>query len=154
MLVFAGIFRVFWYIFCFRSAMLKKIKNGVFGKCLRVVLIGYFLLNSINISASLDGIIANNTESHCLIGKTCHILKKLLKPDTLLEELEDYETSKTKTDKSTKGFQLADYLVPVYTALPCNYSINEGDKKTHNYNLVISPSFYTKIHLPPPEFIL
>lgn len=129
-------------------------KNSILGKCLRVLLIGYFLMSSINISGSLGGIIANNSEKHCLVGKTCQMLKKLFKCDTMLEELDDYETSKTKADKNCKGLQLTDYLIPIYTGLPYNYSVSVEDNKAFDYDLAIPLNFYSKIHLPPPEVIL
>lgn len=133
--------------------MLKKIKNSIIGKCLQVLLIGYFLLNSINMPNSLGSYIEKNAELHCIKGKTCQVLKMLFKWGGVPEELEDYEICKTKTDKSGKGIQLLEYLVPINTSLPyINYMIN--DRACYNHDLGIPVNSYNKIYLPPPEAIL
>ena len=133
--------------------MLKKLKDSIIVKCLRVLLIGYFLLNSINIPNSFGRFIDRNAELHCIKGKTCQVLKKLFKYDGISEEREDYETCKTKTDKSGKGIKLLEYLVPVNTALPYICNIVNGPE-CYGHNLATPNNSYNKIHLPPPEAIL
>lgn len=119
-----------------------------------MLLIGYFLMSSINIPNSFGGLIDKNAERHCIIGKTCQVLKKIFKCDGMPEELDDYETCKTKTDKSSKGLQLLEYLVPINTSLPHINSYAIKNSKGYGHDLAIPVNSYSKIHLPPPESII
>jgi len=111
-------------------------------------------LSSVNISNSFGSYINKNAELQCLKGKTCQILKKLFDSDGMPEELDDYESCKTKTDKSGKGLQLLEYLVPIHTSLPNTYSQRLTYNEVYGHDLATPLNSYSKIHLPPPEAIL
>ncbi|HEX8015533.1 MAG TPA: hypothetical protein VF465_09895 [Flavobacterium sp.] len=132
--------------------MLSRIKNSILCKCLQVLLIGYFLISSINISNSFGRIIADNAETNTVRGITCNFLKKIFNCDSISEELDDYETKETKNTKLAKGIPSLDYLVPLNTSLTVLYF--QISAKTKNYvdNQIFSFGFHGKIHLPPPRF--
>ena len=98
--------------------MLNKIKNSLLCKCLQALLIGYFLLSSINVSGTFSRIIKENAETHSVKGIACNLLKKIFKCDGIPEELDDYETKDTKTTKLAKGIVVLEYLVPVDASVP------------------------------------
>lgn len=134
--------------------MLSKIKNSFLCKCLQVLLIGYFLMSSINISNSFFRLINDNAKEHSVKGITCNFLKKIFKCDGIPEERDDYETKETKTAKLAKGMFLLDYLVPLDTSVPGLYlQINSGGK---NYvdNSTFLLGFHGKIDSPPPRIII
>ncbi|KQO21628.1 hypothetical protein ASF10_12825 [Flavobacterium sp. Leaf82] len=134
--------------------MLNKIKNSLFCKCLQVLLIGYFLMSSINISSSVSRIINDNSETHSVKGITCNLLKKIFKCDGIPEELDDYQTKDTKTAKLAKGSFLLDYLIPHHASITPLYFLISSKGKNHIGNPVFSFGFYGKIHLRPPRTIL
>ena len=134
--------------------MLNKIKNSLLCKYLQVLLIGYFLMSSINISHTFDRIINNNSELHSVKGMTCNFLKKLFKCDAITEELDDYKTKETKAPKLAKGSPPLDYLIPLDTSLPSLYFQKESKRKRYIDNPMFSFGFYGKIHLPPPQNIV
>lgn len=134
--------------------MLNKIKNSFLCKCLQALLIGYFLMSSINISSSFSQIINNNTEVDSVKGITCNFLKKIFKCDRIAEELDDYETKDTKTAKLAKGIVLLDYLVPFDAFLPGLYLQIASKAKNYTDNPVFLFAFHGKIYLPPPEMIV
>lgn len=130
--------------------MLNKIKNSFFCKCLQALLIGYFLLSSINISNNFGRIINENADVHSVKGITCNFLKKIFKCTGIVEEVDDYETKDTKTAK-LKGIVLLDYLVPLHAALP-QFSLKiESKRKNYIENSIFSFGFHGKIHLRPPQ---
>lgn len=130
--------------------MLNKIKNSLFCKCLQVLLIGYFLMSSINISNNFGRIINENADVHSVKGITCSFLKKMFKCTGIVEEVDDYETKDTKTAK-LKGIVLLDYLVPLHTGLlQLNLKI-ESKRKNYIENPIFSFGFHGKIHLRPPQ---
>jgi len=134
--------------------MLNRIKNSLLCKCLQALLIGYFLMSSINISGTFGRIINDNTETHSVKGMTCNFLKKIFKCDGIPEELDDYETKDTKTTKLAKGILLLEYLVPAYTSL-AGFSFQlKGQRKNYIDNAVFSFGFHGKIDLPPPRVII
>ncbi|MEL1254548.1 hypothetical protein AAEO57_12230 [Flavobacterium sp. DGU38] len=133
--------------------MLKRIKNSILCKCLQVLLIGYFLISSINVSNSFGRIIADNAETSTVKGITCNFLKKIFKCDGIPEELDDYETKETKTTKLAKGVPSLDYLIPLNTSLTVLYFQISTKRKNYIDNQIFSFGFHGKIHLPPPEFI-
>lgn len=134
--------------------MLTKIKNSILCKCLQALLIGYFLLSSINVSGTFGRIINNNTEIDSVKGITCNFLKKIFKCDGIPEELDDYETKDTKTAKLAKGIPLLEYLVPAHTLL-AGYSFQFNSKgKNYIQNSVFSFGFHGKIDIPPPRVII
>ncbi|MCI9845607.1 hypothetical protein [Flavobacterium pectinovorum] len=133
--------------------MLSRIKNSILCKCLQALLIGYFLISSINVSNSFGRIIADNAETNTVKGITCNFLKKILKCDGIPEELDDYETKESKTAKLAKGVPSLDYLIPLNTSLTVLYFKISAKRKNYVDNQIFSFVFHGKIHLPPPEFI-
>lgn len=134
--------------------MLSQIRNSILCKCLQALLIGYFLMSSINISSTFGRIIKNNTETHTVKGITCNFLKKIFKCDGIPEELDDYETKDTKTAKLAKGIPLLDYLVPAHTSLAGLYFQMGTRGKKYIDNPIFSFGFHGKIHVPPPRLIV
>ena len=134
--------------------MLSRIKNSILCKCLQALLIGYFLISSINISNSFGRIIADNAQTNTITGITCNFLKKIFNCDGIPEELDDYETKETKTTKLAKGVPSLDYLIPLDASLPVLYFQISAKRKNYIDNQIFSFGFHGKIHLPPPEFIV
>lgn len=130
--------------------MMNFIKDSKIGKCLQVLLIGYFLMSSINISTSLDGIVSSNSVFHSshIAGNT---LKMIFKCAGCPEEIDDYEA---KSGKNSKGLLMLDYFIPAqfcYTKIP---GLKLLQKKGCTGAVPLQCKFQGKIHLPPPERIL
>ncbi|MBS7231599.1 hypothetical protein KHA90_11245 [Flavobacterium psychroterrae] len=134
--------------------MLNTIKNSLFSKCLQVLLIGYFLISSINVSNSFVRIIYDNADIHSVTGLTCNFLKKVFKCNSVPEEIDDYETKDSKTTKLAKGIPLLDYLIPMDTSLAGLYFEIENKQRNYIENPIFSFGFHGKIHLRPPQFII
>ena len=134
--------------------MLNRIKNSLVCKCLQVLLIGYFLMSSINIANNFGLIINENAAQGSISGITCNFLKKIFKCDAITEELEDSKTKDSKTTKLAKGIPSMDYLIPLDASLhPVDFQI-ESAGKSYIDNPVFSFGFHGKIHLPPPQIIV
>ncbi|MGO4773254.1 hypothetical protein ACEN2I_16445 [Flavobacterium sp. W22_SRS_FK3] len=134
--------------------MLNKIKNSFLCKCLQALLIGYFLMSSINLADNFDRLVSYNVATDSIEGMTCNFLKKMFKCDGIAEEQDDYETKDSKTAKLGKSILLLDYLVPVNTSLN-NLFFPSGFKiKSYIENPVFSFGFHIKIHLQPPQIIV
>jgi hypothetical protein len=134
--------------------MLNRIKNSLVCKCLQVLLIGYFLMSSINIANNFGLIINENAAQGSISGITCNFLKKIFKCDAIPEELEDSKTKDSKTTKLAKGIPSMDYLIPLDASLhPVDFQI-ESVGKNYIDNPVFSFGFHGKIHLPPPQIIV
>lgn len=131
--------------------MLKKIKNSFFSKCLQVLLVGYFLISSLNISNSFGRIINDNAETYTVKGIACNFLKKVFKCDGIPEELDDYEAKDTKTAKLAKGTPAMEYLISIESMMPYFYFQIETKGKNYINNPIFSLGFHGKIHLPPPR---
>jgi hypothetical protein len=134
--------------------MLNTIKNSLFSKCLQVLLIGYFLISSLNVSNSFVRIIYDNADIHSVTGLTCNFLKKIFKCNAIPEEIDDYEAKDTKATKQAKGTLLLDYLIPVDTSLAGLYFEIETQKRNYIENPIFSFGFHGKIHLRPPQIIV
>lgn len=134
--------------------MLHTIKNSLLCKCLQALLIGYFLMSSINISNTFGRIINDNSETHSVKGITCNFLKKIFKCDGIPEELDDYETKDTKTAKFAKGILLLEYLLPLDASLPGLYFKMGAKEKNYKNKPIFSFGFHGKIHVPPPLGII
>lgn len=134
--------------------MLNKIKNSFLCKCLQALLIGYFLMSSINLSDNFSQIINGNAEVSSVKGMTCNFLKKIFKCDGITEELDDYETKDAKTTKLAKGIILLEYLVPLDASVARLYFKNGPKRKNYIDNPVFLFAFHGKIYLPPPEMIV
>jgi len=134
--------------------MLNRIKNSLVCKCLQVLLIGYFLMSSINIANNFGLIINENAAQGSISGITCNFLKKIFKCDAIPEELEDSKTKDSKTTKLAKGIPSMDYLIPLDASLhTVNFQI-ESVGKNYIDNPIFSFGFHGKIHLPPPQIIV
>ncbi|KAF2506966.1 hypothetical protein EYY60_20870 [Flavobacterium zhairuonense] len=133
--------------------MLAKIKNSIFCKCVHALLIGYFLMNSINFSGTFARIVNNNTEQHSVKGMTCNFLKKIFKCDGIPEELDDYENKETKTTKLAKGIPLLEYIMPLDSSMANLYFQVNAKGKNYINNPIFSFGFHGKIHLRPPQNI-
>lgn len=134
--------------------MLNKIKNSFLCKCLQALLIGYFLMSSINLSNNFSQIINDNAGVNSVKGITCNFLKKIFKCDGIPEELDDYKTKDAKTTKLAKGIILLDYLVPHNASLAGLYFKNGSKRKNYIDNPLFLFAFHGKIYLPPPEMIV
>ncbi len=116
-----------------------------------MLLVGYFLISSLNISNSVSRIIIDNAEAYTVKGITCNFLKKIFKCDGIPEELDDYKTKETKTAKLAKGIPLMEYLISSESAMPRLYFLKEQKGKNYINNTIFSLGFHGKIHLPPPR---
>ncbi len=131
--------------------MLNKIRNSFLCKCLQALLVGYFLISSLNISNSVSRILSNNTETYTVKGITCNFLKKIFKCDGIPEELDDYKTKDTKTAKLAKGIPLMEYLISSESSLLNLYVLLEPKGKKYIDNTIFSFGFHGKIDIPPPR---
>lgn len=131
--------------------MLNRIKNSFFCKCLQVLLVGYFLISSLNISSSFGRIINDNAETYTVKGIACNFLKKVFKCDGIPEEVDDYETKEAKTAKLAKGSLSMEYLIAIESSMPNLYFLKEQKGKNYIDNTIFSFGFHGKIHLPPPR---
>ncbi|URM36793.1 hypothetical protein [Flavobacterium anhuiense] len=133
--------------------MLNKIRNSFLCKCLQALLVGYFLISSLNIANGVSRIITDNAETYTVKGITCNFLKKIFKCDGIPEELDDYKTKDTKTAKLAKGIPLMEYLVSSESLMPNFYFLVESEGKKYIDNTIFSFSFHGKIDIPPPRMI-
>lgn len=131
--------------------MLNRIKNSFFCKCLQVLLVGYFLISSLNISNSVVRIISDNAETYTVKGITCNFLKKIFKCDGIPEELDDCKAKESKTAKLAKGIQPLEYLISAESQMPNLCFLNEQKGKKYIDNTVFSFGFHGKIDIPPPR---
>jgi hypothetical protein len=131
--------------------MLNKIKNSLLCKYLQVLLVGYFLISSLNISSSFGRIIKDNAETYTVKGIACNFLKKVFKCDGVPEEVDDCETKDTKTTKLAKGIPAAEYLISIDNSIPRLYFLFETKGKNYVDNPIFSFGFHGKIHLRPPR---
>ncbi|RED26823.1 hypothetical protein BD847_0748 [Flavobacterium cutihirudinis] len=134
--------------------MLHTIKNSILCKCVHALLIGYFLMSSINMSGTFSRLINNYSVENTFKGMTCNLLKKIFKCDGIPEELDDYETKDTKTTKLAKGIPLLEYLVPIDASVPGLYFKMGSKGKNYIDNPIFSFGFHGKIHLRPPRVII
>ena len=132
--------------------MLNRIKNSFFCKCLQVLLVGYFLISSLNISNSVGRIISDNAETYTVKGITCNFLKKIFKCDGIPEELDDCKTKESKTAKLAKGIQPLEYLISAESQMPNLCFLIEQKGKKYINNTIFSFGFHGKIDIPPPRF--
>ncbi len=131
--------------------MMNKIRNSFFCKCLQVLLVGYFLISSLNISNGVSRIINDNAETYTVKGITCNFLKKIFKCDGIPEELDDYKTKETKTAKLAKGIPPMEYLISAEEFMPKMYFLIEQKGKKYIDNTIFSFGFHGKIDIPPPR---
>jgi len=131
--------------------MIHSVKNSSLQRCLGVLLIGYFLMSSINISTSIDGLVSQNSIFHSshIAG---NMLKMIFKCDGCPEEINDYE-AKTKSSAKSNGLLMHDYLIPSQLCDAVTPALRLFQKKGCNGNVALQCNFSGKIHLPPPEHI-
>ncbi|KGO94928.1 hypothetical protein [Flavobacterium subsaxonicum] len=132
--------------------MLESVRNSVFGKCLQVLLIGYFLISSLNASNTVTELLTQNTHITSAKGIISNILKKIFKCDGCTEEYEELD-AKNKAEKANKAAVILDYLLPDNACIAANYLQATIKDKAFIANPVFIFGFYSKIYLPPPEFI-
>ena len=131
--------------------MMEKLKNSVFSKVLQVLLIGYFLISSINLSNSPGRV----TQDTCVYKKESTVwavFKKMLKCNGNAEEYDDCDNEPGTSSNKVK--LTTDYLLPFHAGvMPC-LSYTATQNKIYLTQPDFNGSLYTKIHLPPPEFTL
>lgn len=118
-----------------------------------MLLVGYFLISSLNISNGVSRIINDNAETYTVKGITCNFLKKIFKCDGIPEELDDYKTKETKTAKLAKGIPPMEYLISAEEFMPKMYFLIEQKGKKYIDNIIFSFGFHGKIDIPPPRLI-
>lgn len=128
---------------------MTAIRNSMIGQCLKVLLIGYFLVNSLNLASSLDHVLVDGRESvyedH---GMFCSALKLFFDCE---ESIEEYEFDKQETKNAKKGVMAFDYLIP-----GCNWASPTQSRLFYKSRVRLTDfdrkgGLYAKIHLPPPE---
>jgi len=131
--------------------MIHSIKNSNLQRCLGALLMGYFLMSSINISTSLDGLVSQNSVFHSshIAG---NMLKMIFKCDGFPEEIDDYE-AKTKSSAKGNGLLMHDYLVPSQLCDAVPPALRLFQNKGCTGDVPLQCKFRGKIHLPPPERI-
>jgi hypothetical protein len=127
--------------------MMDKIKNSILSKCLQVLLMGYFLLSSINSTNSFKSSVSDNADVYKTGSTLGFILKKIFKCSGCTEEYDDYET---KTDANKSIIDL-DYLLPGCNWLLAHTNFTKIKSRLYVAESALTCSFYFKIHLPPPE---
>jgi hypothetical protein len=132
--------------------MMEIIKNSKFSSVLQVLLIGYFLISSLNLSNNLSNIPTNEADIQAKESVVWNIFKKMLKCTTGSEEIEDSDYEAGKNSNTIK--LIIDYLVPNQTVLAlCNaFTINV--KAIYCRQSGLHANFYNEIHLPPPDLSL
>jgi hypothetical protein len=128
--------------------MMYTIKNSILSKCLQVLLMGYFLLSSINITNSFKDLVSTETASYKTENSLGLILKKIFKCTGCTEELDDYETKAG----STKNLLVSDYIIPGHSWLLTHHSFTKLKSRLYAAESNITCSFYCKINVPPPDF--
>lgn len=118
-----------------------------------MLLIGYFLISSVNASGTFNELLTQNIQQNTTASIVGDIFKKIFKCDGCPEELEEYD-AKTKSEKADKGLLLIDYIVPGHFSVTDNHINITSKDKAFIINSVLIAGFNSKIHLPPPEIKL
>lgn len=133
--------------------MMHKLKNSVLSKALRVLLAGYFLISSLNLSNTVKTVTSatdNVQKKECMAWG---VFKKLLKCNSASEEFEDGNDG--PGCGSTGKVKLAvDYLIPGHTGCMLGFTPEVLDKKIFLANTISRSILYNKIHLRPPELTI
>lgn len=128
--------------------MLEQLKNSVLSKVLQVLLTGYFLISSLNLSQSLGRIATTNTDVHKKESTVWHLVKKMLKCNTSAEEYEDGENECGNANKIKLAI---DYFLPLQTGLALCNAYTTSVKKNYFSKFDLNGILCNKIHVPPPE---
>ncbi|RZJ69529.1 hypothetical protein [Flavobacterium sp.] len=131
---------------------MSTIRNSFLGKGLKVLLIGYFLLSSLNLASSVDRILKDqNADVYRQTGMVCQMLKFFFDCE---ESVEEYEFEKQQTKSVKKGLVVLEYLLPNYYWGVPKKSLTSDKAFAQRSNLDQKGGLYSKIHLPPPERFL
>ncbi len=129
--------------------MMSTIRNSYFGKGLKVLLIGYFLLSSLNLASSVDRILTSqNADVYKKSGMVCQMLKFFFDCE---ESVEEYEFEKQQTKSVKKGLVLLEYLMPNHYWRAPKKSLTSDKAFAQLSNHDLKGGLFSKIHLPPPE---
>ena len=128
---------------------MNNLKNSIFSKVLQVLLIGYFLINSLSLSHNLSRIATKNTDVHKIEHVVWSIFKKFIKYSCSAEELED---SDNESGVSSNKMKLtADYLLPNLAGIVLCHECPNLTKKVYATQSDFSGILHNKIHVPPPD---
>ena len=128
--------------------MMNQLKNSVFSKVLQVLLIGYFLISSLNLSNTITRVTTKNTDIHKKESAVWSLCKKFIKCNAGEEEIEDESAGCNNKIKLT-----IDYLVPVQAAI-YHHVFATSVNKIYLTDCNLNGILYNKIYLPPPERIV
>lgn len=128
--------------------MMDRLKNSVFSKVLQVLLIGYFLISSLNLSQSIAKITTQHTDVHKKESVVWNFVKKMLKCNTSAEEYEDGENEPCNANKIKLAI---DYLLPLQTGIALCHAYTASVKKIYFSQFGLNGILHSKIHVPPPE---
>jgi hypothetical protein len=132
--------------------MMEIIKDSKFSSVLQVLLIGYFLISSLNLSNNLSNTLPNDADIQTNESVVWNIFKKMLKCTTGSEEVEDSDYEAGKNSNTIK--LIIDYLVPNQTVLALCQAFNINVKAIYCRQSGLHANFYNEIHLPPPDLSL
>ena len=133
--------------------MMEGLKNSVFSKVLQVLLIGYFLISSLNLSNNLNRVATTNDDIHTKDCVVWSMVKKMLKCNTAAEEFEDSD-NEAGCGNSNKIKLAVDYLIPGCSGLMLSYSPTISGKKLYAAETNPAGILHNRIHVPPPEITL
>jgi len=128
---------------------MKSLKNNVLSKVLQVLLIGYFLISSLNLANTIKTVTAS-------AGKEClawGVFKKMLKCSKTAEEFED-ESECAGCGGEGKVKLTVDYLMPGHAPFMPGIDYKVSGKRIFLTQTNYSGILYNKIHLPPPEITI
>ena len=132
--------------------MMEQLKNSGFSRVLQVLLIGYFLISSLNLSQSLNKISSHEADVHKKESIVWHIFKKMLKCNVGAEEYEDCDNEPNNSNNNIK--LVVDYILPVQMGIIAYSSYKVSPKKIYFSHSDLTGILHSKIHVPPPEVIL
>lgn len=131
--------------------MMNRLKNSIYSKVLQVLLIGYFLISSLNISQNLTGIATKDTNVHKKENVMWSVFKKLLKCSNNCEEYEDNDNEAGESNGKIKVS--LDYIMPCNAGITFCYAYRYSVNKIYLAAPDLNGILYNKIHVPPPEII-
>lgn len=134
--------------------MLNQFRNSVLCKCFQILLLGYFLMSSLNFSGSIEQYQNNNTNFTAVEKNTYQFFYKIFKWDKFSEELEENENKEAKRIKFEKEISVMEYLIPFDASWRGLLLFNNSKKNHHLHNPMFLLGFHAEIHLPPPQFFI
>lgn len=133
--------------------MMEGLKNSVFSKVLQVLLIGYFLISSLNLSNNLNRVATTNDDIHKKDCVVWSMVKKMLKCNTAAEEFEDSD-NEAGCGNSNKIKLAVDYIIPGCSGFMLSYTIKASGKKLYSTETNSAGILHNRIHVPPPEITI